>query len=52
MMAMVGCTSTTKPTEKDLKVCIFPGDYPDPTIMREGDDYYMTHSSLILRKVI
>ena len=45
MMAMVGCTSTTKPTEKDLKVCIFPGDYPDPTIMREGDDYYMTHSS-------
>ncbi len=23
---------------------ILGGDYPDPTIMREGDDYYMTHS--------
>lgn len=27
-----------------LKTCIFPGDYPDPSIMREGDDFYMTHS--------
>lgn len=24
---------------------IFRGDYPDPTIVRVGDDYYMTHSS-------
>jgi len=24
---------------------ILGGDYPDPTIMREGDDYYMTHSA-------
>lgn len=24
---------------------ILGGDYPDPTIMRDGDDYYMTHSS-------
>ncbi|PTQ93652.1 beta-xylosidase [Mucilaginibacter yixingensis] len=23
---------------------IMPGDYPDPSIMREGKDYYMTHS--------
>ncbi|SDP15248.1 Beta-xylosidase [Mucilaginibacter sp. OK268] len=23
---------------------IIPGDYADPTIMRDGDDYYMTHS--------
>ena len=23
---------------------ILPGDYPDPSIMREGEDYYMTHS--------
>lgn len=23
---------------------ILPGDYPDPSIMRDGDDYYMTHS--------
>ena len=23
---------------------ILPGDYPDPSIMRDGKDYYMTHS--------
>jgi xylan 1,4-beta-xylosidase len=22
-----------------------PGDFPDPTILRDGDDYYLTHSS-------
>ncbi len=27
-----------------VKTCIFPGDYPDPSIMREGNDFYMTHS--------
>ena len=24
---------------------IFSGDYPDPSILREGDDYYVVHSS-------
>ena len=24
---------------------ILGGDYPDPTILRDGEDYYMTHSS-------
>ena len=24
---------------------ILGGDYPDPTVIREGNDYYMTHSS-------
>ncbi len=24
---------------------IFAGDYPDPSILREGDDYYIVHSS-------
>ena len=23
---------------------ILPGDYPDPSIIRDGEDYYMTHS--------
>lgn len=23
---------------------IIPGDYPDPSIIRDGEDYYMTHS--------
>ncbi len=31
-----------------LKV-ILPGDYPDPSIMREGGDYYMTHSPFIYK---
>ena len=24
---------------------LLAGDYPDPSILREGDDFYMTHSS-------
>ena len=24
---------------------IFPGDYPDPSILKDGKDYYLTHSS-------
>jgi len=23
---------------------IYPGDYPDPTILRDGADYYLTHT--------
>ena len=26
---------------------ILPGDYPDPTVLRDGDDYYMTHSPFL-----
>jgi beta-xylosidase len=36
-------SSVIKSQESPL--VIFPGDYPDPTILRDGDDYYMTHSS-------
>ena len=24
---------------------VLAGDYPDPSIVRDGEDYYMTHSS-------
>jgi xylan 1,4-beta-xylosidase len=39
-----------RPADRDLGDGSFlnpvlPGDYPDPTILRDGDDYYMTHSS-------
>lgn len=30
---------------RKFPMVIFPGDYPDPTILRDGKDYYMTHSS-------
>lgn len=26
------------------QTCIIPGDYPDPSILRDGKDFYMTHS--------
>jgi beta-xylosidase len=26
---------------------ILPGDYPDPTVVRDGEDYYMTHSPFL-----
>ena len=37
----VGCAPKATP----LKTVIFPGDYPDPSILRDGKDFYMTHSS-------
>lgn len=30
---------------KNIKKIVFPGDYPDPSIVRDGNDFYMTHSS-------
>ena len=39
--ALAACAPKTTP----VKTCIFPGDYPDPTILRDGGDFYMTHSS-------
>ena len=40
---VVAACSSPKPAP--LKTVIFPGDYPDPTILRDGNDFYMTHSS-------
>ena len=42
MLLAIGCKQAEKPT---IKTCIFPGDYPDPSIMRDGNDFYITHSS-------
>lgn len=39
---LAACTPKAAPR---LKTVIFPGDYPDPTILRDGNDFYMTHSS-------
>ena len=25
-------------------VLVMPGDYPDPSIIKDGDDYYLTHT--------
>lgn len=27
---------------------VLPGDYPDPSILRDGKNYYMTHSPFIM----
>ena len=31
----------------DYPRVILPGDYPDPTVIRDGSDYYMTHSPFV-----
>ncbi|XEC94803.1 family 43 glycosylhydrolase [Paenibacillus tarimensis] len=33
------------PSNTEFPTVILPGDYPDPSVVRVGDDYYMTHSS-------
>ena len=40
-----GCTQNGHQQGVEIKTCIFPGDYPDPTVIRDGKDFYMTHSS-------
>ena len=44
-LAVAAVAAACAPKATPLKTCIFPGDYPDPTILRDGNDFYMTHSS-------
>lgn len=44
LFAAVLVSCTPKDSVK-IKTVIFPGDYPDPSILRDGNDFYMTHSS-------
>ncbi len=50
LLGLSACTQAPPPPpptalEKDLPAVILNGDFPDPTILRDGDDYYLTHSS-------
>ena len=44
MLFVVACSSEPLSTATYTNP-ILGGDYPDPTILREGNDYYMTHSA-------
>lgn len=48
-LALLACGCTGERQAKEPEGCfmnpIFAGDYPDPSILRDGDDYYMVHSS-------
>lgn len=39
-ISLLWCT----PSQGAEPLLIMPGDYPDPSILRDGDDFYMTHS--------
>ncbi|WP_420386726.1 family 43 glycosylhydrolase [Roseivirga sp.] len=47
MMALAACTPQKEETTQvsTFQNPIFPGDYPDPSVLRDGDDYYIVHSS-------
>ena len=45
LTAILVTVTACAPKAAPIKTCIFPGDYPDPTILRDGKDFYMTHSS-------
>ena len=38
----LSCNKSALPQSEEF--LILSGDYPDPTILKDGDDYYMTHS--------
>ena len=48
---IAGCTSSTAPPSAGGNsagagpAVVLTGDFPDPTVVRDGDSYYMTHSS-------
>lgn len=46
-LTTVSCSKQPAPAAQTttLKKIVFPGDYPDPSIVRDGKDFYMTHSS-------
>ena len=44
LAALLSILSLTASAGND-KLALLPGDYPDPTVMREGNDWYMTHSA-------
>lgn len=44
LVLLLVCTSMFVSTAQQYPKAILPGDYPDPTIVRDGADYYMTHS--------
>ena len=43
LLLLSGCD---KQPQTLVKRVIFPGDYPDPSIVRDGNDFYMTSSSM------
>ena len=45
LLALLGAATTAWAQSSTYTNPILGGDYPDPTIMREGEDYYMTHSA-------
>ena len=44
LLFLAGATAVSATTSSGFPRVILPGDYPDPTILRDGEDYYMTHS--------
>ena len=44
LLFLAGATAVSATTSSGFPRVILPGDYPDPTILRDGEDYYMTYS--------
>ena len=45
MLFCIVLASISSIKAQEFPKVIFPGDYPDPSILRDGEDFYMTHSS-------
>jgi beta-xylosidase len=44
LLATAGYLQAQEVVAQEYPKAILPGDYPDPSILRDGEDYYMTHS--------
>ena len=48
LLAATSCTQSVKPTMEEVSewpYVLFAGDYPDPSILVDGEDYYLTCTS-------
>lgn len=46
LTALLMAGATCLPAQ-DYPYALLAGDYPDPTVMRDGEDFYMTHSPFV-----
>ena len=43
--------ATVQAYSQEYPKVVLSGDYPDPSVMRDGEDYYMTHSPFCIHSI-
>lgn len=49
ILSVLLCLVLFSAYSQEFPKAIMMGDYPDPTVLRDGDDFYMTHSPMVYK---